>query len=162
MNAIGPVKDVHLESILRLNNIHAQETSELDEDALRDLVGASFASFEAKGGEAGFLIAMSETSDYTSPNFLWFQERYPRFVYVDRIIVSADHRGHGYARQFYELLFERARAEGYSVVTCEVNVDPPNPASDAFHDRMGFTEAGRAKLAHNGKTVRYLMKDLNQ
>ena len=31
-----------------------------------------------------------------------------------------------------------------------------NPASDAFHARLNFTEIGQAKLS-NGKSVRYLM-----
>ena len=32
---------------------------------------------------------------------------------------------------------------------------PPNPASDAFHERLGFVEVGQARL-RNGKFVRYL------
>ena len=35
-----------------------------------------------------FLLAFDEASDYDSPNFLWFRERYPRFAYVDRIAVA--------------------------------------------------------------------------
>jgi uncharacterized protein len=46
-------------------------------------------------------------------------------------------------------------------VGCEINLLPPNPASDAFHARMGFVEVGAAQLA-NGKTVRYLERALDQ
>jgi predicted GNAT superfamily acetyltransferase len=37
---------------------------------------------------------------------------------------------------------------------CEVNAEPPNPASDAFHAAMGFAEVGSATLG-GGKQVRY-------
>ncbi|MEO1658873.1 MAG: GNAT family N-acetyltransferase [Pseudomonadota bacterium] len=156
---IAPITAAHLDAVLALNNQHAKETSELDLSGLRDLVGTSFAALQAGEGEAGFLIAVTQDADYDSPNFLWFQERYDTFVYVDRVVVSASHRGEGYARQFYEALFQKARAAGHTAITCEVNVDPPNPASDAFHERMGFLEVGRAELPGRGKTVRYLVKD---
>ena len=55
-------------------------------------------------------------------------------------------------------VFERARAARHDRVVCEVNLVPPNPGSDAFHDRMGFAEVGRATLGGAGKTVRYLEK----
>ncbi len=59
----------------------------------------------------------------------------------------------------YETLFERARAAGQEQVVCEVNADPPNPASDAFHAALGFVEVGSAPLA-SGKTVRYFQRML--
>ena len=42
-------------------------------------------------------------------------------------------------------------------MTCEVNSDPPNPASDVFHAAMGFSVTGEA-LLDNGKTVRYMAR----
>jgi len=83
-----------------------------------------------------------------------------RIPHGARIVVADAHRGGGLARLFYEDLFRRARDAGQDRVVCEVNLDPPNPASDAFHAKMGFTEIGRATLARNGKTVRYLAKHL--
>ena len=43
-----------------------------------------------------------------------------------------------------------------SAVPAEINVDPPNPASDRFHQAFGFVEVGSAFLADRAKTVRYL------
>lgn len=45
----------------------------------------------------------------------------------------------------------------HPVVCCDVNLDPPNPASDSFHAGFGFAEVGRARLA-SGKQVRYLVR----
>ncbi|WP_324263020.1 GNAT family N-acetyltransferase [Altererythrobacter sp. H2] len=122
------------------------------------MVGTAFVALHVPLAQA-LLIAFDQHADYDSPNFLWFRDRYNRFVYVDRIIVAADARGQGLARQLYAQLFELAGHAGHVVVTCEINSDPPNPASDAFHAAAGFAEAGRAALA-NGKTVRYLTRAL--
>ncbi|TIV68514.1 MAG: GNAT family N-acetyltransferase, partial [Mesorhizobium sp.] len=76
-------------------------------------------------------------------------------VYVDRVVVAAAARGRGHARRLYEDLFEQARRAGHTMVTCEVNADPPNPASDAFHAALGFGEVGDAVMHGGKKSVRY-------
>lgn len=43
------------------------------------------------------MLAMDQDADYASPNFQRFRARYPRFVYVDRIVVAQSARGRGYA-----------------------------------------------------------------
>lgn len=161
MTVLSPIDDRHLGAILTLNNQHAKETSELDGTALRDLVETAFLALQVGEGAGGFLLAVNQDGAYDSPNFLWFQERYDAFVYVDRIIVASDQRGKGYARRFYEALFDKARLAGYMRVTCEVNVHPPNPASDAFHRQLGFVDVGQADLSERGKTVRYLVKEID-
>jgi len=107
-------------------------------------------------------LAFDEGADYDSENFLWFRARYERFVYVDRVVVSPAARGRGLARLLYENLFDRAAAAGYARIVCEVNVDPPNPASDAFHAKLGFAEVGQASIAGGAKAVRYFAHDLDQ
>jgi predicted GNAT superfamily acetyltransferase len=75
-------------------------------------------------------------------------------------VVEPAQRGRGVARQLYEDLFDAARSSGRGRVVCEVNSDPPNPASDAFHARLGFAVVGTAHLADRGKTVRYFCREL--
>ncbi len=87
---------------------------------------------------SAFLLAFDEGAEYDSPNYLWFRRRYPRFVYVDRVAVAQAARGRGHARRLYADLMARAAAADHDVVVCEVNSDPPNPASDAFHATLGF------------------------
>jgi uncharacterized protein len=41
-----------------------------------------------------------------------------------------------------------------------VNVQPPNPASDAFHEALGFSGVGRAVIQDGEKQVRYLVKTI--
>lgn len=145
--------------ILALNNLHAQELSWLDGARLRHLVGAAFMA--ARIGDAdAFIIAFAQDADYDSPNFLWLRARLERFVYVDRVAVAEAARGRGLARQLYGELFERARLAGHDRVTCEVNAEPPNPQSDAFHAVLGFSQIGEALLDGGAKRVRYLEKRL--
>lgn len=147
-------------ALLALNNAHARETSFLTPEKWQALIAGAFAA-TCIGDSAALLIAFDQDAQYDSPNFKWFGGRLSRFVYVDRIVVAASHRGGGLAKLLYRDLFRRASEAGYDTVVCEVNVSPPNPGSDAFHDRMGFTELGRATLPGNKKTVRYLAKQLD-
>ena len=146
-------------AMLALNQAHVIETSSLDLPGIQALIDQAFylGTCEA-GGAAAFLLAVDQDADYASPNFQWFRARYPRFVYIDRVIVAPSHRQKGWGRRFYTALFEAAAAAGHAVVACEVNAEPPNPASEAFHKALGFAEVGSAVLAGRGKTVTYLVR----
>jgi predicted GNAT superfamily acetyltransferase len=146
-------------AVLRLNNAHAQELSWLEVPALDAMVAGAFLA-RAVGALDAFMIAFDQDADYGSPNFLWFRERFPRFVYVDRVVVAPSARGQGLARMLYADIFAAAAADGHARVACEVNSLPPNPASDAFHAGMGFRPAGSAEIDGGLKTVRYLVRDL--
>lgn len=154
-----PISPADEPAVLALNNIHAEELSWLGPERLRHLIGQAFYSRRI-GSLDAFILAFDHTADYDSPNYLWFRERYPRFVYVDRIAVAAQARGRGLARCIYMDLFETARRAGHALVTCEVNHEPPNPASDAFHAALGFSEAGQAATGDAGKRVRYFVRSL--
>ena len=145
--------------MLALSAAHEEETGPLDHAKLTHMLGAAFYSATAGSGADGFLIAFDQTSDYNGVNFKWFVERYPKFIYIDRVIVAPHARGQGLARTFYEGLFDRARAAGYEMVGCEINSDPPNPGSMAFHAALSFTEVGVAAL-DNGKSVSYQVRTL--
>lgn len=147
-------------AVLALNNAYAEELSWLQPDRLSHLIGQAFYARRV-GDLDAFILAFDQSADYDSPNYLWFRARYPRFVYVDRIAVASHARGRGLARRIYMDLFETARLSGHDLVACEVNLDPPNPASDAFHAALGFGEAGQGVLADGKKTVRYFVRRLN-
>lgn len=101
----------------------------------------------AEGARAGFVITFVEGSDYDSPNYRWFSEREARFLYVDRIVVDPAHRRRGAARRIYQALVERHPDRP---LLAEVNFEPPNAASLAFHRSMGFEEVGRLGGHPNG------------
>jgi predicted GNAT superfamily acetyltransferase len=145
--------------MLALNTVHEVELSPLTAQSIATLVDSAL-HVTVIDDRAAFLVTFDQDADYDSPNFLWFRGRYERFAYVDRIAVDTAHRGGGLARLLYENFFDHARALGHDTVACEVNSDPPNPASDAFHASLGFEVVGEAELPGRGKTVRYLRKVL--
>jgi len=145
--------------LLVLNNAHAQELSRLEPKRLQHLVKQAFLARRI-GNLDAFILALDQDARYDSPNFLWFRARYPRFVYVDRVVVASSARGRGCARRLYLDLFEHAVRAGHDRIVCEVNTRPPNPESDAFHAALGFVEVGSASIHNDSKTVRYLSRAL--
>jgi len=145
------------DALLALNNAHAQELSWLTPERLLHLTGQAICARRV-GEVDAFLLAFDQSADYDSPNFLWFRERYARFVYVDRIVVAESARGRSLARLLYHELFAKAARTGHFNVVCEVNSNPPNPASDALHHALGFSEVGGASIHDGRKTVRYLLR----
>lgn len=148
-----------LEELLLLSNAHENEIGRFSSEAFAELVALSFRARMTRERDA-FLIALSERAPQNAPNWRWFAARFARFVYIDRIVVAKGSRKLGLGKLLYNDLTDAARAAGHTRLCCEVNIDPPNPASDIFHTRMGFEEMGRAHLPDRGKTVRYLMRDL--
>ncbi len=94
------------------------------------------------GPPLGFLLALAPGADYASENYRWFAEHAPGSLYVDRIVVAPHAHGRGAGRALYAAAEQHARRLGLSALTCEVNLDPPNPASSAFHARLGFRRVG--------------------
>jgi predicted GNAT superfamily acetyltransferase len=145
--------------VLRLNAAVEEKTSVLDAAGLDRLLAASAfapAILDDAGQVLAFLIGFVPGADYASPNYRWFCDRLARFAYVDRVVVAEAARGRGLARQLYDRFAAFAVTDGLGPVVCEVNLDPPNPGSDAFHAAMGFVEMGRGAPSP-GKVVRYLV-----
>ncbi len=145
--------------LLALNNAHARELSWLEPDQLLRLVRTASLALRI-GNVTGLLLAFDQDADYDAGNFLWFRARHSRFVYIDRVVVTTAERGRGHARRLYDAVFGWAFDAGHERIVCEVNLDPPNPASDAFHAALGFAEVGTAVIDGGAKTVRYLSRSL--
>jgi len=157
------MRESDLGAVLALNNSWVPEVSEVDRDRLVSIVGwASLATVatDVEGRLLGVVIVVPPGTDYDSPNYERFCATTSGFRYVDRIIVDTmSHRG-GVGRRLYEAVFEHAESEGATTVTCEVNVDPPNPASTAFHGSLGFVEVGRQSNYDGAVTVAFMSAPL--
>ncbi|HZT48672.1 MAG TPA: GNAT family N-acetyltransferase [Hyphomicrobiaceae bacterium] len=160
MSAPFEIDDLHSElarraELLGLNNASARETSLLTLERFDRLIGAARVALFVPPA-AAFLLAFAQSDDYDGGHFLWFRSRFGEFLYIDRVVVAAEHRRHGLGRMLYAHVFERAKELGHSRVVCEVNLVPPNPVSDRFHAAQGFEEVARATIDDGAKTVRYL------
>jgi predicted GNAT superfamily acetyltransferase len=156
VSEIGDLSSLDAAVMLPLNNVHAEETSVLDEASLTALLDMAFYARGIDRGATALLIALDQKAGYDSPNFLWFKACREAFVYIDRIIISRAARGQGLSKGLYEDLFAAAKHAGHDRVVCEVNINPPNRGSEAFHAAMGFDAVGEATIHNETKTVRYL------
>jgi predicted GNAT superfamily acetyltransferase len=139
----------HFAEILALNEESVHFLSPLSAQRLEQLhQQAAYHKLVLEGGRvAAFLLAFAPGSSYDSINYQWFEARLARFLYIDRVVVSPDFRGRGLASRLYQDLFDHARECGMSQVVCEFDIDPPNPASEAFHRRFGFSQLGTQAVA---------------
>ncbi|MCB1270134.1 MAG: GNAT family N-acetyltransferase [Microthrixaceae bacterium] len=134
-----------LDEVLQLNQRWVPHVGSLRFDSLAELVDlAELAVGAFADGElAGFVVVLGPGAGYASPNYRYFSGRHRLFTYVDRIAIAPRAQGTGLGRVLYEGVVDHARGVGSPVVCAEVNLDPPNPGSQAFHERLGFVEVGR-------------------
>ena len=153
MPALRAATDDDLPWLGALNNAFAAEVNALSPDDVAALIAV--AAWVRIADDAAFLLALSEATPVQGPNHAWFVARELRFLYVDRVVVAAAAQGRGLGRALYDDL---AQAAGDRPLCCEVNLAPPNPASLAFHARLGFAPCGEARDPRNGKRVQYLIR----
>jgi uncharacterized protein len=156
--SVRPLVESDRDWALALNQAHVVETGPLDPAGLDRLLAGACASLVAPP-DLGFLIGLGPDTPVTGENIGWFKARGGAFAYVDRVIVAPQARGQGIARALYASFFAVSAQAGAGEVVCEYNLDPPNPASLAFHAALGFKPVGEALLT-NGKTVRYMARSL--
>lgn len=149
-------------AILALNEAFVSVLSPLDDAHLRRLhaQAALHRVIERDGRVEAFLLAFREGADYDSPNYRWFAQRHPRFLYVDRIVVAGSTQARGAGSRLYRDLYAMAVRDAVPLITCEFDIEPPNPASERFHARLGFREVGRQQLHGGRKTVSLQVLDV--
>lgn len=149
-------------TILELNQKSVAETSSLDGEALTALAAqANYFKVHTQGDAViGFLIGLRESALYENVNFRWFRERFPRFIYIDRIVVDPARRGIGVGIALYLDIERHARESGVEMLACEVNVQPENKPSLEFHRNRGFVETGAQTLPQQEKVVSMLVRRL--
>jgi uncharacterized protein len=150
--------------ILALNEAWVHYLSPLSEDRLRVLHQDSsyHRVVEVDGSVEAFLLGFSQGRAYDSVNYLWFAQRFERFLYVDRIVVSDKAQGQGLGAMLYKDFFAFARLIHASRITAEFDIDPPNPGSKIFHERFGFREIGTQAVAGGSKWVSLQCAEISQ
>ena len=140
------------DSIVHLNQNALEGVGPLDNESLSLLVKMSDRALVAEddGDIAGFVITLPPGAEYDSSRYRWFEDKLvDDYVYLDRIVVSDEHRRKGVASKLYEEI------EGDAPVALEVY--ETNDVSLAFHESRGFEEVGA--LTHDGKTNLMLVRE---
>lgn len=149
------------EFVLALNAACTPAVADMSREDYRDIVGWAHRVLVAELDDkpCGFVILIRPGSAYPSDNYAWFEAKFDRHLYVDRIAVSEAARGEGVGRALYEEAMRMAGKLGEQRITAEVNEDPPNPESMAFHTRLGFRFL-HSRPSRHGKTVAMLERPL--
>ncbi|HEX3122334.1 MAG TPA: GNAT family N-acetyltransferase [Rhodanobacteraceae bacterium] len=149
-------------AILALNAESVHFLSPLNPDRLLNLhaQAAYHRVVEHDGKAAAFLLALREGADYDSPNYRWFAQQYPRFLYIDRIVVAGAVRGLGFGAHLYDDILAFAATTDAARLTAEFDVEPPNPVSAAFHQRYRFREVGTQWIGGGKKQVSLQAREL--
>lgn len=145
-----------------MNNENDPAVSLLDPAELRsDLEIAKHALVVGDTEVRGFCVTFaSGVGRDLGVNYRWFDERYPDFVYLDRVVVDAPYRSRRLGQMLYEEVERRILEEDVtSLFTCEVNLRPRNDGSLRFHARLGFEQVGEQE-SKPGLVVAMLAKRL--
>ncbi|MGH8171595.1 MAG: GNAT family N-acetyltransferase [Rhodanobacteraceae bacterium] len=159
--SVRDVREHELDAVLALNNAAGATILPLDGAGISGL--AEHATYlrvaEVDGQIAGFLVGLREGTSYESPNYRWFADRYPEFVYIDRIVIARPFRRLGLGRVFYADVTSYAEVR-VPVLTCEVFLEPRDDISVLFHGTYGFQEVGQQTMPGVERRVALLAKDL--
>ena len=149
--------------VLEINNANTPGVSELTLSELEtDMKNCLYAlAIDNEQGEVcAFCITFAADAPDAGANHRWFADRYESFVYLDRIAIDSNHQNHGLGALLYQSVEQHMlNSAEHSLLCCEVNLEPPNPGSLRFHQRIGFTEVG-TQSTNPGYVVTYLQKFL--
>lgn len=159
---IREIKQTDIESVLALNNDATPAVNALTFDELNGILRMAQKTWVAEddGSIVGALVVIGPKSLYQSANYSWLDSQFTNFCYVDRIIISPSNKRKGYGWLFYNMLDEHAATINADVLLCEVNVEPENPQSLAFHTSLGWTPF-QDREHGPGKVVRYFKKNIS-
>ena len=141
-------------AVLAMNNAAAPNVNVLELHEWEWLVAHAsyFRVCEEADGLAGFVLCLPWDVDYWSENHKWFLARYDAFLYLDRVVVAERARGAGIGALLYADMHAFA-AGRWPRVTLEVNLEPPNPGSVRFHERLGYERVGAREYGENGENA---------
>ncbi len=158
---IRDVREHELDLVLALNNAAGPGILPMDAAKLQFFWENAdyFRVAEKDGLLAGFLVAVSPDAPHDSPNFLWFRERYPKFLYIDRIVIASTRRGAGVGRVFYGDVQSFAEVR-VPRIAAEVFLESSSHPALLFHGSFGFREVGQHLMAGPGLRAAMLVKEL--
>jgi uncharacterized protein len=160
MAKLRALESSDIEAVVAINNSGYPAVPLADSREIESLLALSCLALVAENDShelLGFVIAMDPGKAYASENYVFFESRFSNHLYIDRIVLTPQSQGLGIGSAFYERVFEKARRDGRDHVTCEVNLDPPNPGSLRFHRRWGFVDVD-TQPTKGGQVVVQLLK----
>lgn len=165
MIAVRALAPADASDVLRINGgarPGVAALTDLEFERLRGIARGHMLAAVCDARVVGYLLAFDSGAAYDGEEFRWFRERENEvFVYVDQVAVAEGSRGRGAGLALYAAISAIAHDVGAGALCCEVNARPPNPASLAFHKKLGFVVAG-SLVTEDGREVDLLRLRLSQ
>ena len=160
---IRPALSTDIPAIVAMNMSGRPGVSPLAPEMVAEtLVSASHVMVADRDGQGvGYVIGYTANDVCEGEEFAWFQTHVPQFLYIDQIAVMPTVRRLHIGAQLYAHATFYACTHDIPALVCEVNLDPPNPASLCFHRRLGFLEVGMMTV-QDGRTVLLCLKELSE
>lgn len=155
-------------AILAINLAGYPHISLLSFDEIAELKSQGFRCWVCENIESviiGYIFACQYPEDpalpeYKGEAYLALQDSIQApFYYIDQVAVATTHRRQGIASILYRQVDQWAADNAFEVLTCEVNVQPPNPDSMAFHQSLGFKALKTIGIS-DGTVVSLMAKEL--
>jgi uncharacterized protein len=165
MRAIRSLETSDHEAALRLDAAGVAGVAPLDLEEFHRLCGIPNLHLMCEGADGlpiGYLLAFSSGADHDGEEFRTLAAALGAaspFVYVDQVVVAPAFRRRGGASALYNVLEFRAKAMFISVLCCEVNLEPANPASINLHVQRGFAPLSTLVTA-DGRRVVLMKKEI--
>ena len=108
-------------------------------DKLKELLKQSNYSIYLTNKEqiCAFSVCFRENSEYKSKNYKFFENRFKKFFYIDRIGVVKTFKNKGIGTFIYKRISDICKKDKLPICA-EVNIAPKNDESIKFHEKMGF------------------------
>ena len=155
-----PIETRFLEAMWAINQDNIPEVGSIptiEEFQKLTLWSSHIIVVEKNNEMAGFIILMREDQDYHSLNYKFLINKFDQFLYVDRVAIKDGYRRQGLGKKIYNEVFRLAKEINIDVC-CEVNTEPRNDPSLAFHETFGFKEVGTKKF--DDHSVVYLKSNI--
>ncbi len=163
MKSIRALSASDKDAVLRINADGQPGVAQLDHSEFERLMAISNRHLALEGPDtalAGYILAFHSDAPYDGEEFQIFgMSATAPFIYIDQVATAAGMRRAGLATALYEAMERLAQAELVFTLCCEVNLNPPNPISLAFHRARGFNQTTVLE-AQDGRTVALMGKSL--
>ena len=109
----------------------------------------------------GYALVLDHDAPYDGEEFQAFKRKMAKpFIYIDQVATLREARRTGIGAATYEAIKNKAKLSGTLLLCCEVNINPPNNESLAFHQNQGFSQL-ESMATEDGRVVALLIKDVN-
>lgn len=128
--------------VLRINAVSQPGVAPLAEEELARLLtlpNEHLVATTCAEATRGYALAFHRDAPYDGEEFRTLRSVIPEpFIYIDQVAVAPSHQGLGLGRALYAGLERTGFQRRIRFLCCEVNTNPANPHSLAFHKHLGF------------------------